>query len=502
MEYLRQPWNHQLEAITQAMEIFDPFDPNASGFGSFMEPGTGKTMTAVNILRHQMTALKRFLRTMVFCPPIVIKNWREEILANSKIPPDRVVMLVGSGKQRLKRFMESAYDAEGKRLPCIFITNYEALLNDDLYAALVLWQCESLILDESHAVKTYNAKRSKLAERLANGGPVVPFKQILTGTPVLNNPMDLFHQFLVLDGGRTLGGNFFAFRARFFRDRNAGMPKQKYFPKWEVMSLEKDGFDAMGELSRLVSYRSKHVTKAECMDLPPLIRQVIRVPMSPDQRRMYEEMKRDFVTMVDARAADPGAVTATLAITKALRLQQIASGYVKTNEDEEIGLDGTPKMDALKQLLETLTPNGKVLVWAAWRNNYLQIAKVCDSIGVKYVTLVGGMSDTSRNAAVDALVKDPETRVLIGNPGSGGIGVNLVEAKYAVFYSRTFSMMHKVQAEARNFRGGSEMHDKITHYDIVCENSIDELIAEKLALKIQMSDKLLGNLSRELQAQE
>jgi SNF2 family DNA or RNA helicase len=63
-------------------------------------------------------------------------------------------------------------------------------------------------------------------------------------------------------------------------------------------------------------------------------------------------------------------------------------------------------------------------------------------------------------------------------------------------------MLHKVQAEARNYRGGSEMHEKVTHYDIVCENSIDEIIAEKLAEKIEMSDKLLGSLASQLKTQE
>lgn len=496
MEYLRQPWAHQAEAIRRATSLASP-DPQDQGFALFFEPGAGKTMTAINILRHQMTSRKKFFRTLVFCPPIVIRNWREEFLANSRIPGDRIVGLTGPCKRRLKIFLASPWAEAGG----VFITNYEALLDRDLYDAFRNWQPEALIFDESHALKTHNAKRSKLAERLANAGPTIPYKQLLTGTPVLNNPMDLFHQFLVLDGGRTLSGNFFAFRARFFRDRNAGMPKQKYFPNWEIMSHAKDGFDALAELNRLIGPRSMHVTKAECMDLPPLVSQTIKVAMSPEQRRMYEEMKRDFVTMVDIREKDPKAVVATLAITKALRLQQIASGYVKTNEDEEIGLDGTPKMDALRELLEELTPNGKVLVWAAWRNNYGQIEKVCERLALKYVKLVGGMSDSARNAAVDSFTKDPEIRVLIGNPGSGGIGVNLIEAPYAIFFSQTFSLKDRVQAEARNYRGGSEVHEKITHYTIVCENSIDEIVSEKLASKIEMSDKLLGSLASELKKQ-
>ena len=505
MEYIREPWAHQKEAIGRAAALaLTAKDVQDCGYALFFEPGAGKTLTAINILRNQINCAHRFLRTLVFCPPIVVPNWREEFMMNSKITPDRLVGLTGPGTRRVKKFTEKAFPTGlgGPQSPLVFITNYESLLMEDLYKLFREWQPEAIIFDESHSIKTYNAKRSKLAERLANGGPTIPFKQILTGTPVLNNPMDLYHQFLVLDGGRTLGGNFFSFRARFFRDRNAGMPKQKYFPDWQVMSLEKDGYDAMGDLNRLIQPRSMHVTKAECMDLPPLIRQVIKVQMSPEQRRLYTEMKRDFVTTIEQRERDPKSITAMLAMTKILRLQQIASGFVKTDEDEEIGLDGTPKMEALEMLLAEIIPTGKVLIWAAWRNNYTQIIKVCEKLGIKFVMLVGGQSENVRNAAVKNFCVDSSVKVLIGNPGSGGIGVNLVEAKYAMTYSRTFSLLHKNQSEARNYRGGSEMHDKITHYELVCENSIDEIIEEKLAQKQDMSDKLLGTLATQVILQE
>lgn len=110
------------------------------------------------------------------------------------------------------------------------------------------------------------------------------------------------------------------------------------------------------------------------------------------------------------------------------------------------------------------------------------------------------MTDAARNAAVDALTRG-DADVLVGNPASGGIGVNLIEAKFAIFYSQTFSMKDRVQAEARNYRGGSEMHESVTHYELVCENSIEEIICQKLADKIELSDKLLGSLAKELQNQ-
>jgi SNF2 family DNA or RNA helicase len=423
----RKLWAHQALAVEKAKALFNPLDPQASGFALLMDPGVGKTGTAIHILRGQMNSHKRFLRTLILCPPIVRKNWVDELLLNSKIPRSKITILDGSGKHRLKTFLQKSLE------PHIFISNFEALLMPDLYRALQVWQIEAFIADESHKLKSYSAKRSKLAERLANAGPVIPYKQILTGTPVLKDPMDLYQQFLILDGGRTLGGNFFAFRARFFRDRNAGMPKQSYFPRWETMTLAKDGYDALADLNQLIGPRSISVKKADCLDLPPLVRTTIKVPMSDEQARLYAEMKRDFITTINDKTC-----LATLAIVKGLRLQQICSGYIKTTDGEETTLEATPKMDALRELLETITPTGRVLVWACWRNNYEQIRQVCLSLGLGYVEIHGEVSEKDRDEAVRKIRFDPDTRVLIGHPGSGGIGLNLVEAQYSIFYSRIF----------------------------------------------------------------
>ena len=306
---MRELWEHQKEALRRA-NLLPRIDPQEAGFGLFFEPGTGKTATAIHWLRGLMNGHKRFLRTLVFCPPIVVPNWKEEFALNSAIDPGRIALLTGSGEKRLKTFEQSHAG--------VFVTNYEALLMKPLYAAMKAWQPEAIIFDESHYLKTHNAKRSKLAERLANGGPTIPYKQILSGTPVLKDAMDLFFQFLILDGGLTLGGNYYVFRALYFSDRNAGMPRDRYFPKWELKTLQKDGFDAAKALSERIATRSMAVKKLDCLDLPPLVRKVIRVPLSGEQKRLYNEMKKDFLTYYRDKAC-----VATLAITKALRLQQI-----------------------------------------------------------------------------------------------------------------------------------------------------------------------------------
>jgi SNF2 family DNA or RNA helicase len=466
MEYLIEPWAHQKEAIERAKK--------SENFALFFAIGTGKTGTTINILRQKYNQNQRVMRTLILCPQIVISNWRHEFTLHSKIPGPEIVLLKGSGKQRVQTF-QKMIDQKSK-YP-IVVTNYEALLMDSLYQSLLQWQPECLVLDESHKCKDLKSKRTKLAVKLSMGAK---HRYILSGTPVLNSPMDLFSQFLILDQGLTFGKNFFAFRARYFRDKNSGMPRDRYFPMWVV----REG--ALEEMNQLIFQNGMRVTKSECLDLPPLVRQVIQVELGPEQARLYREMKQEFITFMKDKA-----VTASLAMTKALRLMQISSGYVKTVEGDELEIEDNPKLDALEELLSEITPHSKCLVWACWKNNYAEIRRVCEKLRIGYTEVHGETPVGARDIAIERINHDPSCRVFIGHPGAAGIGCNLVGASYSIFYSRNFSYADDLQAEGRNYRSGCEQHEKITRIDLVSTGTIDELVAASLARKEAISETIL-----------
>lgn len=494
MTFKIEPWQHQLEAIERARYRRD--------YALFFEQGTGKTATAIHILRGKFAHAERVLRTIIVTLPLPIPQWREEWLAHSKIDPKLVVPLYGSGKKRIQTFLKHAYDEDGGEKPCVFITNYESLLMKDLFKAFQEWAPEALVFDESHKCKSPSSARAKQAFLLAN--PIQgekPYTQILTGTPILNKPMDLFQQFKILDGGLSFGHNFFAFRAKYFRDRNAGMPKHKYFPKWEIMTAEKDGFDAEKAISHIMANKSMRVLKEECLDLPPEVSQIVKVGMSREQQRVYDELKKDLVTYYDSKSCQ-----VSLAITKALRLMQIASGYIplENMDGEQVlkSLGGTPKEEALSELVEEICveQGKKVLVWAVFRQNYEVIRKVFEHHNLKFVEVHGDISASKKRDNVESFKNDPEVVGFIGHPGSGGVGLNLTVAPYSIFYSRNFSLEHYLQARARNHRGGSREagHTKITHYDLVCENTIEEVALKSLANKEDIGEKLLSEIVNNL----
>lgn len=471
-------WNHQVNAIRQAS--------TTTHHALFMDMGTGKTRTAIEILRHKYQLNERLLKTLILAPIIVCKNWRDEFLKYSKIPNDMIVVLTKSGKKREEEFVR----AVGKDLDRgrIVITNYESLDMEKLYALLLKWAPEVLICDESQRLKNPQGKRSRAVIPIADAAN---YRYILSGTPILNNPMDIFMQFRALDGGATFGKNFYAFRGMYFEDKNAAMAgRHNYFPKWVPRE------DSYAKFQELIAKKSTRVLKSECLDLPPLVRQRVEVELSAEQRKMYKQMYNEYIAFCDGISSEglPATVTAQLAITKSLRLQQIVSGFVPVEQTGGVySIQDVPRLKVLKELLEDIVISGghKVIVWACFKENYKQIAALCSTLGIKYGQIHGDMTRTEVEDDIEFFRSHPGGCVMIANQRAGGVGLNLIEASYMIYYSKTFSLEDDLQSEARNYRGGSEVHDKVTRVDLIAPGTIDELINEAVENKLQVSQLIL-----------
>jgi SNF2 family DNA or RNA helicase len=301
--------------------------------------------------------------------------------------------------------------------------------------------------------------------------------------------MDLFQQYRILDGGETFGKNFFGFRATFCEDKNSKRSGTTgYFPKWEVREA------MLPVLASKIAPSSVRVLKSECLDLPPMIRQVIPVTLSAQQKRLYKEMRDEYIAFVDdlKKSDQPRTITAQIAATKALRLQQIVSGYAAVEQSDQAQiLEDVPRLKILGELLEDITPGHKVIVWSVFRANYKMIRDLCAKLKIESTELHGAISAKQKEENMHKFRTDPKCRVMIANQGAGGIGINLVEASYAIYYSKGFSLEHDLQSEARNYRGGSEIHEKITRIDLIAPETIDELITVALEKKQNVSEQIL-----------
>jgi len=476
-------WAHQQEAINRAKNL--PY------YALHFEAGTGKTRTALEIMKHRFNQGQRIQRTLIFAPPIVLQNWREEWLKYTKIERKEVIVLRGTGAQRLKEFEKGA----GR----VYITNYESLLMKPLYDAFVKWQPEITVHDESHRCKNPASKMAKALDDLVNKYSHPSLRLNLTGTSILNSPKDLFMQFKVMMGGfPTLESlvtgkhitNYWHFVKLYFEDKNARWKgSENYFPDWQPKPSTHDLF------GRLLASVSMSVNKADCLDLPDEVDVTIPVPLTKQQRIDYDKFEKDMVLSIEGNN-----FTADIAMVKALRLMQITSGFISglsapdASEAQPIKYEypETEREKALEELLQEICRDkgNKCLVWAVWKQNYEVIKRVCDKLKIRYVECHGLVSAKGKEEARRNFIDDPEIKVWIGHPYSGGIGVNLIVAPYTVWYSRSFSLEQYEQAKARNYRGGQT--EKVTHYHLVAQDTIEPEIVESLRNKKSISDLIMS----------
>lgn len=453
-------WGHQKEAISRSKGL--------PGFALLFEMGTGKTLTIIKIL-EELYGLEPG-KTIILCPLIVVEQWYREFEKYSPHFAQFVKPLLGTGKEKVNQFLTN------KNTSRFFVMNYESLYNDDLFRELVLWKPYTLILDESHRCKDSSSKRTKRAIALSD---ICYNRYLLSGTPILNSPMDVFSQWRILDGGKTFGKNKFIFRATYFVDQNLGFKHQAwYFPNFKV----RDG--ATNEINQKIAPSSMRVTKAEALNLPPLIKQTINVALGKEQARLYKEMQKSFVTALKDKN-----IVAEIALTKALRLMQIVTGVLKFDDGTESYIEENPRVTALWELLEDILPS-KVIIWACFSGNYKQIRALLDKHEIAYAQLTGETKD--KQAEISAFSNSKTCNVMLANQAAAGLGVNLVAASYMIYFSRNFSLEQELQSEARCHRGGSEIHAKITRYDLIAKDTIDELILEALSNKLKTSEDILN----------
>lgn len=435
-------------------------------YAIFADMGTGKTLTAITIIMDKLKEMD--LRVLIVCPPVVIKNWKDEI---AKFYPNypQSKILCADAETRKKKPELSKYQ--------IIVTNYNTFScrKKSYNTFFNNWKPHLVVLDESHQIKSFQAQRTK---NIIDFCKDAIYKYILSGTPILNGPMDAFSQFLFLDNGRTLGSNFYIFRATYFYNVMEG--RGVTFPKYVPIKSKLD------ELSKKIMSKAFRITQKECIDLPPLVKHTFKVEMHPSVRQLYKDLKEEFIAMFNEEA-----VVAQTAVTKALRLMQICAGHYVTSEGEVRTIEHNTKLDKLEEFLEdSLELHKKIIIWCSFKHDYKIIGKLLDKHKICHVFLTGEQSTKEKEASV-SMFQQGTAQVIVANRKAGGIGVNLTSAPVSITFSKTFDLADELQSRARNYRKGSEIHERILQYDLVYENSIEERISKVLAEKHEISDNII-----------
>jgi SNF2 family DNA or RNA helicase len=513
MHYITEPWAHQRKDV-------DNIDANdINRYALFYDMGSGKTKTAIDILRSIYNKNLKVVKTLIVCPIAVVENWKREFSTHSKVPSNCIQIVDGKTKPNGKKLKNAQLKVKLDQLKNkanIYIINTESVGNKNLWPLIMSMGVEALVIDESHRFKSYNATRTKALHKLCDD-PLLKYRYILTGSPILQDALDIWSQYYILDPN-ILGRNFFTFRAQYFYDANASMPSHVHFPKWipkDYKYYKKLGLpysDDMAKLNTTIYKHASRVMKDDVLDLPPYISQEVEVEFSKDQERIYNEMRDDLVATLGSNVVaesheeiikkmldDNEVMSADLAIVKTLRLMQITAGLF-VNEDGETSKIKTNLEAQLKEMLEEICSNkeNKVIIWTIFKSTYDIIAQICDELGLKYTFLTGLQDKDEKQANIDQFNNDTDTQVIIANQAAGGTGCNLTAANYDIYYSWDFSLEKYLQSAARGYRGGQTR--KYTSYKLVIPNSISARSLQALKDKSANAEDILATgkeMSRE-----
>ena len=445
-----------------------------------MEMGTGKSKVCIDNagILYERELIDTFI---VIAPKGVYRNW-----ATIEIPahmPERiernVVVWTSSPTKQEKTNLELLLEPSETNNLRILLMNIEALSTPKgtRYLDKVLDEGKCLLtVDESTSIKSPKARRTKAVIKL---GKKAKYKRILTGFPVTQSPLDLWAQCNFLHPhllGKDVGDNFFQFQYRY-----AIMKKRSVGSHSFNMVV---GYRNLESLSEIIKNFSSRVMKAECLDLPPKLYTQRHVQLTPDQQRLYTEIKEYAL----AHLGEDGFMSAPNVMTQLLRLQQVLSGHTKTDEGKLVEI----KDNRLTELMDCLEDtSGKVIIWSRFRYDIERIQKalVKEYGPPSTFTYYGDTSDEERSEAIERF-QNGDAQFFVGNPQTGGYGITLTAAETVIYFANSFDLAVRMQSEDRCHRIGQDKH--VTYIDLIAEKTIDDKIVKSLRNKMDIASVVMG----------
>lgn len=489
------PWAHQVDAFRLAAD--------RPGFLLGHDMGTGKGFTAITLLEHDQAQ-----RVLILCPKNVVGVWPAQL--NGPLDPPAPEQgfsprhwSVWSGRvqgargpkrnpsvtDRALALMSAYTDAVKLRHPFVAVVNYEASFQGDMRELLLGTPWDAVICDESHRLKLPSGRASRLATQVAQrvrdrGGRVLG----LTGTPMPHSPLDIFAQMRILDGGQRLGTNYRAFCQRYGKAeeiRVAGGNVRTVYKDLRTDRVEKFT-DTVGELMHTVS-------ADEVLDLPESTDRHVGFDLSPTARRAYDELERYGIAQ-----AGGGTLTASNAMVLVLRLAQATSGFgTDADTGRHVALDpaGTPdKARVLADLLEDLPTGEPVVVFCRFHADLDAVRGVAETRGRRY----GELSGRRRDGLTADSKMAPDVDVLGCQLKSGGVGISLVRARIAIYYSLDFALAEHMQSRARLVRPGQTRPVSFTY--LLADNTVDHAVLGALHKRRDVIDAVTAFLKSKQQS--
>ncbi len=542
MTFKTQPYKHQFEA-------FERFK-DADYFALFADMGTGKSKIAIDVCSH------RFLKgevnaCLIIAPNNVHQQWiKEQFPLHCSVPWRPYVWKSGVQSSKTRGSQLDVFLGEPMRgMLKVFAVNVEAFQTDTIEPFVARYvknhKC-FIIVDEATRIKNHTAKRTKIIHKLNKYG----IRCVLTGTPTAKSPFDLWSQMEFLKAN-YFNTSYFIFQHRFgimmqgVNPYNGGRyttlidektyniirGKLKKMKEARGGELMPDDFETVAaickvseknvrfietheeyakykrldELKAMISKDVYSIRKEDCLDLPPKVYEKLYVDPSPDQLRIYKQLKAELIAQYDDKE-----LTIQNKVALTLRLMQVIGGFFPYMREQEkiIGQehyfdmvgDGkligehNPKLDAIMADLEETSDEQRVIIWAHF---VPELKHIYDVLRKLYPTCLyfGGTPSAERERII-ADFKAGKYKIFVGNAQTAGFGLNLQNATLQYYFSNTFRVEDRLQAEDRSHRIG--VQSSVTYKDVIMKGTIDEKVFEHIKAGRDLNDYFKQNTLKQL----
>jgi len=432
------------------------------------EMGLGKTIQAIGIINNS----PEIGQILVICPASLRLNWQRE-LAKWLVRPMKIAVVQGGKADDWEKSGADAAD--------VLIVNYD-IVKKHRTRLDARGEFDLMIVDEAHYLKNQKAQRTRAIYGNRKSPGINAARTLcLTGTPMVNRPIELF-SFLQHADPKGLGRNFFAYAKRY-----CNAHRNSY--GWDFT-----GASNLPELQRKL--REKFMVrrlKADVLtDLPAKRRQVIELPQNGCSAAVkaearaaaqHEDSLAELQAGVELAKAsdDPGEYKAAVAALR--KASGIAFGEMaRARHDLAVS-----KVPPVIEHLTTILEGGQPVVCFAWHKD------VIAALGEAFpsaVSITGETKLADRQKAVDDF-QAGKSDLFLGNIQAAGVGITLTRSSHVVFAELDWTPAGCSQAEDRCHRIGQT--DSVLVQHLVVDGSLDATMAHAIVKKQAVLDAALDD---------
>lgn len=466
-----KPFNHQIDGVR--------FGLNKKKFLLCDDQGLGKTFQIINWVGC-LEKTDKINKVLIVCGVNSLKyNWQSEISIHS----DEKGWVLGT---RFRKTTGKAYEGSTKdklddldNLPdCRYIiTNIETLragaekITKSKYHFPIAEKLQELCKNGTISVIAFDeCHKSKEPTSLQSRAMInvqAKYMVAMSGTPLMNNPLDLYFPL------HWLG----------YENHSFYQFKQHYCTLGGWGGSQVVGYKNLEEIRAMMDNIMLRRLKTEVLDLPEKIRKIEYVDMTPKQNQIYKEVYNGVMSDLQKIKFSNNPLSMMIRLRQATGWTGILSQTIQESA----------KMDRMVELIEEISASGqKAIVFSNWESITEVAKEKLKSYNPAYIT--GATKADERMTQVDRFQNDNKCKVIIGTIGAMGTGLTLTAAQNVIFLDSPWNMALKAQAEDRAHRIGTK--GTVNIITLVCKNTIDERIEELVEKKGQIADALVdGKIS-------